>query len=131
MKQFWKQLNFIMCLGLGSCCGIPNPVDFHNETPGLVRMSYATLNMDGNDKWYKDTVSYEIEKDSVLRLYFKATYNNNVKKLSKCILFFKFETPEKSVCLEGPEEVVKVFSKHVEYKGYEFVINDSLFNSKK
>lgn len=128
MKNSSKLFYAVILLILGSCCGIPYPVDFHNETPGLVRMSYATLNMDGNDKWYKDTVSYEIEKDSVLRLYFKATYNNSVKKLGKCILFFKFETPEKSVCLEGPEEVVKVFSKHVEYKGYEFVINDSLFN---
>lgn len=26
-------------------------------------------------------------------------------------LFFKFESSEKSICLEGPKEVVKVFDK--------------------
>ena len=99
MKNSSKLFYAVILLILGSCCGIPYSVDFHNETPALVRMSYATLNMDGNDKWYKDTVSYEIEKDSVLRLYFKATYrqvyywlesNNNVQRryLSASIYFY-------------------------------------------
>ena len=120
-----------MCLGLGSCCSIPYFVDFLNETSSPVKVTYSTINMDGNDSLYYDTVSYEIGVDSGLVIPFKATYNNSVKKLSKVILFFKFDTPERSVCLEGPEEVRKVFSKRTGSKyEYEFIINDSLFNSK-
>lgn len=134
MKQFWKQLNVIMCLGLSSCCRMPYFVDFLNETSSPVKVTYSSINMDGNDSLYYDTVSYEIGVDSGLVIPFKATYNNSVKKLSKVIMFFKFETPERTVCLEGPEEVRKVFSKRKDPKfdyDLEFLITDSLFNSKK
>ena len=125
-------LSFVaLLLGFGSCCGLPYRVDFINETNEPVKMTYCTKNLDIDDKmYYYDTVSYEIGVDSGLYLLFKATYNNSVKKLSKCIVFFEFETPTRAVRLEGPKEVIHVFSKHINYEGFKFHITDSLFVSK-
>lgn len=134
MESLKKIVYVAICLILSSCCNPFYLVDFSNETSTPVKVTYSTINMDIDKTLYYDTVSYEIGVDSVLTLPFKATYNNSVKKLSKVILFFKFDTPERSVCLEGPEEVRKVFSKRKDPKYYtdlEFVITDSLFNSKK
>lgn len=87
-----------------------------------------------NDSLYNDTVSYVIGADSGLVLPFKTTYNNSLKKLSKVILFFKFETPNKSVYFEGPDEVIKVFSYKTEPNldhQLKFLITDSLFHQER
>ena len=133
-----KGLNKLVCMALfmslSSCCRFPYIVDFLNDTSSPVKVTYSTINMNIDDSIYYDTISYEIGVDSGLVIPFKATYNNSIKKLSKVILFFKFETPERSVCLEGPGEVKKVFSKRKNPKfdyDLEFLITDSLFNSKK
>ena len=131
IKRFCYLSFVALLLNIGSCCGIPYPVDFINETNEPVILTYCTKNLDINDKLYYDTVSYEIGVDSGLYLLFKATYNNSVKKLSRCIPYFKFETPTKSVRFEGPEEVIKIFEKNGEFiDTYKFIISDSLFNCK-
>ena len=45
MKRLSTTFAIASCLYLGTCCGIPYPVDFHNDTPSPVRISYATVNM--------------------------------------------------------------------------------------
>ena len=131
MKRFFYFLIFGLCLNFGSCCSAPIYVSFINETSTPVKVTYSTINMNYDRSIYYDTISYEIGVDSTLELPFKATYNNSEKKLSKCIPFFKFETPTKSVCLEGSSEVVKIFDKNGEFSNtYNFIISDSLFNIK-
>ena len=122
---------FGLYLIIGSCCSGPIYVSFVNETSTPVKVTYSTKNMNYNHSIYYDTISYEISADSICQLYLKATYNNGKKRLSKCIPFFKFETPTKCVCFEGSDEVKKIFDKNGEFNDtYKFIISDSLFNYK-
>ena len=97
---------FGLYLIIGSCCSGPIYVSFVNETSTPVKVTYSTKNMNYNHSIYYDTISY-------CQLYLKATYNNGKKRLSKYIHFFKFETPTKCVCVEGPDEVKKYSTRMV------------------
>ncbi len=125
-----KRIKVVFSVGCGlimsSCiCFPPISVEFVNQTSTPVTVSYSTKNMNADYSIYYDTISRKIEAGSRLELEFQATYNNSRKRLSKCIPFFKFETPTKSICFEGPKEVIKVLNKNSE-----FFISDSLFTSR-
>ena len=131
MIKLYSLFLLMLCLSFGSCCGGPIYVSFINETSTPVKVTYSTKNMNYDHSIYYDTISYEIGADSIYQLYLKATYNNGKKRLSKCIPFFKFETPTRSVRFDGPDEVIKIFDKNGEFNDtYKFIISDSLFNCK-
>ena len=133
MKKPHLILLWGICLVIGSCiCPAPIYVDFVNKTSTPVILTYSTRNMNITDSIYYDTISYKIDSDSILKLHFKATYNNSREKLSKCILFFKFETPTETACFESQNEVKKIFNKNGECaNSCKFIISDSLFSNKK
>lgn len=131
MKTIQRFIFLGLCLSIGSCCSGPILVNFINETSTPVKVTYSTKNMNYDRSIYYDTISYEIGADSIYQLYLKSTYNNGRKRLSKCIPFFKFEALTRSVRFEGRDEVIKIFEKKGEFEDtYNFVISDSLFNSK-
>lgn len=77
-----------------------------------------------------DTVCHELTIGTSLRKEFFVWWGGK-KSLSKEISFIKFKTPDKSISFEGPDEVLRVFSKRKELKNkycYEFLITDSLFS---
>ena len=121
----------VLCFLWGSCDFYQVvPVEFINHSSLPVGLSYSKLKMKDHDSLFYDTVYHELAVGTSLKTDFFVWWGGK-KTLCKKISFFKFETPEKSVRFEGPDEVVKVFSKRTGSKcEYEFLINDSLFYCK-
>lgn len=114
---------FILCLYFSSCDYYQVvPVEFINQSSLPVELSYSKITMSYHDSILYDTVFHELAVGASLKTKFHVWWGGK-KTLSKDISFFKFKTPEKSMCLEGPKEVIRVFNKEGR-----FVVTDSLFN---
>lgn len=122
-----------ICLLLASCSFPRIYVYLVNQSSTSVQIGYshAGLMIQKRPVCY-DTIRFEIKASEGKRIGIPAiNCKRTIEGLSKQIPFIIFETPAKSVCLEGPEEVVKVFNKRAGPKyEYEYIITDSLFNNK-
>ena len=116
------------CIFLSSCCWTWRVgVDFCNQTSSPVKLVHMGV-ASGKHPFSHDTdtISHEIDAGSSLKLRFWVL---NSMLIVNDTCFFKFETKTKSVCYRGRggvEEVINTDKKHTE-----FIITDSLFNSKK
>lgn len=133
-KSKYSILIISMCLLLASCSFPRIYMYLFNQTstPVQIGYSHAGLMIQKHPLCY-DTISFEIKAGEGKRIGIPAiNCRRTIEGVSKQIPFIIFETPTKSVCLDGSEEVVKVFSKRTGSKyEYEFLINDSLFYCKK
>jgi len=122
----------VLCINFGSCDYYRVvTVEFINHSSLPVELSYSKLKMIDHDSLLYDTVYHELAVGTSLKKDFFVWWGGK-RTLCKEISFFEFETPEKSVRFEGPDGVVKVFSKRARTKHeYDFVITDSLLNCKK
>lgn len=131
-KSKYSILIIATCLFLASCSFPRIYVYILNQTSTPVQISYshAGLMIQKHPVCY-DTIRFEIKAGEGKRIGIPAiNCKKTIEGVSKQIPFIIFESSEKTVCLKGPEEVVKVFCKRTESKyEYQFVINDSLFTS--
>ena len=128
MEYFKKIVCLAILLSLSSCSWWPVfRVRFYNEMSVPVNVSYMYLMGSGldhsNDLHDMDTVYHTINPGKKLKLKFEGFDTKMFASDSSYFEFLKLETPTKSVCFKGLEEVRKVIRER------KFIITDSLFNS--
>ncbi len=143
MKKFYCFLIAGLCLSLSSCGWWPvASVRFYNEMSVPVNVSYMYLMGHGldhsNDLHDMDTVYHTINPGKKLKLKFEGYDTKDFAKDSSYFEFLKLETPTKSVCYKGSDEIWDFFFPYRPVKSNlwdvshsKVFITDSLFNSGK
>lgn len=143
MNCFKKIALITVLLSLSSCGWRPiASVRFYNEMSVPVNVSYMYLMGYGldqsNDLHDMDTVYHTINPGKGLKLKFCGWNAKDFVKDSSYFGFLKLETPTKSVCYKGSDEIWDFFFPYRPVKSNlwdvshsKVFITDSLFNSKK
>lgn len=143
MKKFYSFLLAGLCLSLSSCTLFPIiSIRFYNELSMPVNVSYMHLmgyGLDNSNQLHEmDTVYKKIDAGKKLKIKFDGYNTKYFASDSSYFEFIKFETPTKSVCYKGEDEMNKFYNsaKLSKYNFWrvtrgKFFITDSLFNCSK
>lgn len=114
-------------------CSFPRIyIDLVNHTTSTVIISYSHIGLKiQNSPLCYDTVRYEIEPGKSIKIFFPVICRNKrvFDNINKLLPFVIFESPDKVICFDETDELIKLLEKRTERKNeYEFLITDSLFN---
>lgn len=117
-------------------CSFPRIyIDLVNHTTSTVIISYSHIGMKIQERpLCYDTIRYEIEPGKSEKICFPVMCRKEkvFDKICKLVPFVIFETPDKSICYDKIDELIRLFAIRTDNKNeYKFVITDSLFDCRK
>jgi len=132
MKIITGLLTAVSCLSVISCSFPQINVCLVNQTSTTVKISYSHIGLKiQNSPLCYDTVRYEVEPGKSIKIFFPVICRNKrvSDNINKLLPFVIFESPDKVICFDETDELIKLLEKRTERKNeYEFLITDSLFN---